>query len=234
MPDTDLTLNETDIFTQLEFMTWRDKQLEVISQQIESNFPKLISRIDEQIDNAGTMNLAWSQVQLGKKISELCAEWSKEQAEEALQKTESALDELWKMLEPEFSIDPGLMGRFVSVAPALASVGLAATSIAAVPTVISIATVTTGGFLAFFWAAPYISWPLFALGAAGLGVTAFLSGKLFDRAIESWREALRRRAYKRAEEAVFGLGAPPSQRTILDDIQALAIQATANSMEDRA
>ncbi len=214
-------------------MTWRDEQLEAISQQIERNFPELTSRIDEQINNAGTLDLAWSQVQLGKKISELCAEWSKEQAEQAVEKTESALADLWIKLEPEFSIDPGLRDRFLSAAPALASVGLAATSIFAVPSVVTYATISTV-ILGFSFGTPYISLPLLGLGAGALGVSAFVSRSLYDRAINSWRAALRRRAHKRAEEAVFGLGAPASQRTILDDIQALAIQATANSMEVRS
>lgn len=229
MSDTDPILNETDIFARLEFMTWRDEQLEAISQQIENNFPNLIGRIDEQIDNASTLDLAWSQVQLGRKISELCADWSKEQAEQAVEKTESALAELWSKLEPEFSIDPGLKDRFFSAAPALASVGLAATSIFAVPSVVTYATISTV-ILGFSFGQPQISLPLFAIGATALGITAFVSRSLYDRAIKSWRAALRRRAHKRAEEAVFGLGVPSSQRTILDDIQALAIQATANSM----
>lgn len=221
-------MSDTDLFAQLEFMNWRDAQLEAITSQIENDFPMLLEQIDAKIDSAGALDLAWSEIKIGKEIVELCRDWAKAQSEEALERTEASLVEFQEKLAVEFSLDPGMSERLVAMVPALASVGLAAASIAAVPTVVSFATVSTS-ILAVF-GVPYISWPLFTVGAVALGVSAYASRSLYDWAIDSWRESMRNRAHRRAEEAVFGLGAPASQRTILDDIQALAIQAAANSM----
>lgn len=224
-------MTDTDLFARLEFMTWRDEQLEAISIQLENDFPNLQHQIDTKIDEASTFDLAWSEVQLGTEIAQLCSEWAREHTIKALERTEAALAEFKARLEPEFSLDPGLGERLFSVAPALASAGLAAASIAAVPTVISFATVSTSALAIF--GVSYVSWPLFTVGAVALGTAALASRSLFDWAIKNWRDKLRIRAHKRAEEVVFGIGVPAGQRTILNDIQALAVQAAANSMRQQ-
>ncbi|HCP82020.1 MAG TPA: hypothetical protein DIT67_10680 [Octadecabacter sp.] len=224
-------MSDLDLFAHLEFMNWRDELLEKITLQIESNFPDLLAQIDVKIDQAGTLDLAWSEVQLGNDIAELCSEWAKQQAEEALEQTEEALCEFKARLAPEFSLDPGLSDRLAAMAPVIASAGLAAASIAAVPTVVSLATISTS-ILAFVGVS-YVSWPLFTVGAVALGVTAYTSRRLYGWGIERWRRKLRERSYRRAEKAIFGLGAASDQRTLLDDIQALAVKAATNSMENR-
>lgn len=159
-------MNESDIFARMELMNWRDEQLERISLQFEDNYPTLVGRIDAKIDEAGTLGLAWSEAQLGKDISAICSEWAQEQARLALERTEAALAEFQAKLDLEFSLDPGVTERLFAMAPALASAGLAAASIAAVPTVISFATISTS-VLAFVGVS-YVSWPLFTVGAVVL------------------------------------------------------------------
>ncbi len=219
----------SDLFTRVDFLNWRDSQLEEITLQAETAFPELLKTIDAKIDEAGTTDLAWSEFQIRDEISEICSTWAEEQAQKALAHTEDALSDLKEKLALEFTRDPDLNDRLAAIAPALASAGLAAASIAAIPTVVSFATVSSS-VLAIVGVS-YVSWPLFTVGAVALGATALISRSLFDTAVENWRESLRARAHTHAGEIVFGLGAPVDQRTILEDIQALAINAAANSMD---
>ncbi|WP_420004981.1 hypothetical protein [Arenibacterium sp. LLYu02] len=222
-------MTETDIFAHLEFMNWRDAQLADISTQLETEFPDLLRRIDQKIDEAGTLDLAWSEVQLGTGINQVVSEWAEDQTVMAMTRTKAALSDFQYRLETEMSLDPGMQSRLVAMAPALASAGLAAASIAAVPTVLSFATVSTS-VLAVFGVST-ISWPLFSIGAVALGVTALASRSLFDWAVQNWRDSLRDRAHQKAQERIFGLGLDGSQRTVLDDIQALVIQTAAQNLE---
>ena len=68
------------------------------------------------------------------------------------------------------NIDGDVWEQLSKAAPAIAGVGLIAASVAAIPTVVSFATVGTSVFA--FWGTATISWPLFALGAAGIGIAA--------------------------------------------------------------
>lgn len=222
-------MTDTDIFAHLEFMSWRDAQLADISNQLEAEFPNLLRKIDQKIDEAGTLDLARSEVQLRTGINQVVSEWAEDQTLMAMTRTKAALSDFQYRLETEMSLDPGLQRRLVAMAPALASAGLAAASIAAVPTVLSFATVSTSVLAVF--GVSYISWPLFSIGAVALGVTALASRSLFDRAVQNWRNSLRERARQKAQETIFGLGLDGSKRTVLDDIQALVIQTAAQNLE---
>ena len=55
-----------------------------------------------------------------------------------------------------------------------------------------------------------------------------------NRGVSSLRETVRQTAHARAATAVFGVGEDLGRRTILGDIQALALQAAAHSLKGRA
>lgn len=219
--DIEMDLSETQ--AHIDFLDWRDAQLEAICLQLEDAYPLLLAQLSKRIDQATHLDLVRSSLRLQKDIGAIVRAWSKEQAHLALQRTKAAFEEFTL----DANLDQNLRDQLRAALPALAGTGLAALSLAAIPTVISFATVTSSTLAIFTTTA--VSWPLFVLGTAGLAVTAFVSRGLIDRGVAGLRVTLHRRAQTLAASTVFGLGAQPGQRNVLEDIQALALKAAANS-----
>lgn len=224
-------MNLTAVDAQLEFLAWRDEQLVAISSQLEQNFPNLVDELKDEVDQSSTWELARATFDLSSNAEELITRWAADQLSEALKRAETELEQTILQLPDRLSIDGGTWDHVTNALPAFAGVGLIAASVAAIPTVISFATVGTGFFA--IWSTAAISWPLFALGAAVVGVASYSGSETLKYAYDSARDRLCDRVSKEAERQVFGLGQSPGSRCILNDIQAAVIQAGQHRIEGK-
>lgn len=224
-------MNLTAVDAQLEFLAWRDEQLIAISSQLEENFPALLDALKNEVEQASSWELARSTLALSSNAEKLITRWAADQLSKALSRAEAELDQTILQLPDRLSIDGDTWDQLTNALPAFAGVGLIAASVAAIPTVISFATVGTGFFA--FWSTAAISWPLFALGAAVVGVASYSGSETLKYAYDSARKRLCDRVSKEAERQVFGLGQSPEERCILSDIQAAVIQAGQHRIEGK-
>lgn len=214
------------IAAQLEFLAWRDAQLAAISLQLEEAFPVLLDDLSMQVERAGTMDLVRSTISLKSSAEATLQQWGTEQLDAALARAEAELDQVLLQLPGSVNIDSDVWEQVTKALPAIAGIGLIAASIAAVPTIISFATVSTS--VLAFWGTASISWPLFALGAAGLGVATLTGSQSLKFAHDMARAKLGARLQREAGRQVFGLGEKPGARCMLSDIQAAVVQAGQN------
>ncbi len=205
----------------LEALNWRDEQYEAIFAQLEAAFPDLLDRLANRIDHASYVDLVKSSLGLQNDIKAILKIWTEQQAGIALSRTKASLEAFLLSQAHDDGLDPERLAQLWAALPAFAGFGLAALSLAAVPTIISFATVTTSTFAIFSTTA--VSWPLFAVGVSGLAVTAYFSRGLIDNGVVRLRDTLKERTKTIAAAAVFGLGAKPGKSSILEDIQKFAI-----------
>lgn len=217
------------IAAQLDFLAWRDAQLAAISLQLEEAFPALLEELTARVEQAGVADLVRSTIALKSSAEELIQRWSAAQLETALLRAEAELDQTLLQLPDNLNLDSDVWEQITKALPALAGVGLIGASVAAIPAVISFATVSTGVLV--FWGTTTISWPIVALGAAGIGVAALAGSRSLTFAMDEARARLCRRLQHEAGRQVFGIGQEPGARCILNDIQAAVVQAGQNRIE---
>lgn len=217
------------VTAQLDFLAWRDEQLSAISSQLETAFPVLLAELTAQIESAGRWNLVTTTVRLRAAATAAIERWTKTQFEAALSRAKSELDLAILQMPGGLDLDSGVWEQVSKALPALAGVGLIGASLAAIPTVVSFATVTTS-FLAI-WGTASISWPLFAVGTVGVSVLALTGSKSVKFAEDKARRSLCNRVHQEAARQVFGIGQKLGTRSILSDIQAAVIQAGQNRIE---
>jgi hypothetical protein len=220
---------------QLEFLAWRDAQLAEISLQLENSFPTLLDDLTGQVERAGRFNLIRSTVALKSSTEAAIQLWAANQLNVALSRAEAELDQVILQLPGRVNLDTDVWVQLTNALPALAGVGLIGASVAAIPAVISFATIVTPAtsFLIFWGAAATttISWPLFALGAAGIGVATLAGSQSLKAAETRARNKLCNRIHKEAARQVFGIGEEPRARCILSDIQAAVVKAGQNRIQ---
>jgi len=217
------------IAAQLEFLSWRDAQLAAISLQLEEAFPSLIDDLTEEVERAGVLNLVRSTISLKSTAETTIQEWGARQLEIALTRAEAELEEAILQLPGKVNLDSDVWDQVSKFLPAIAGVGLIGASVAVIPTVISFATVSTS-FLAI-WGTASISWPLFMLGAAGIGVATLSGSQSLKFAESKARKNLCNRLHREAGRQVFGVGEKPGARCMLSDIQAAVVQAGQNQIQ---
>lgn len=218
------------IAAQLEFLAWRDAQLAAISLQLEEAFPALIDDLSEQVELASMVNLMRSTVALKSSTAKIIQRWSARQLEIASRRAEAALEDTLEQLPGGLNLDSDIWEQVNKALSALAGVGMIAVSVAAIPTVISFATVSTSVLV--FWTTATISWPLFAVGAAALGTAALVGSQSLKTAENRARKKLCNRVHKEAGRQVFGIGEKPKAQSILNDIQAAVTKAGQNRIEE--
>lgn len=222
-------LSSLAIAAQLEFLAWRDTQLAAISFQLEDAFPALLESLTEQAEDASIVNLVRSTIPL-KSLSEATIQrWSSDQLAIAVTRAEAELDQAFLQLPGSINLDSDIWEQVNKALPAIAGVGLIGASLAAIPTVISFATVSTS--VLAFWGTSAISWPLFAIGAAGIGLATLTGSQSLKYAKAKARESLCRRLHREAGRQVFGIGEKPGARCVLSDIQAAIVQAGRNRIQ---
>ena len=222
-------MNYQAIAAQLEFLAWRDAQLAAISSQLEEALPALLDELAEQVESASIVNLVRSTIALKSSAEATIQRWGADQLVKALGRAEADLDQTLLQLPGKVNLDNDVWEQVTKALPAIAGVGLIGASLAAIPTVISFATVSTS-FLAF-WGTSAISWPLFALGAAGIGVATLTGSQSLKFAKDKARQKLCLRLHREAGRQVFGIGEKPGARCMLSDIQAAIVQAGRNRIQ---
>ena len=222
-------MNYQAIAAQLEFLAWRDAQLAAISSQLEEALPALLDELAEQVESASIVNLVRSTIALKSSAEATIQRWGADQLVKALGRAEADLDQALLQLPGKVNLDNDVWEQVTKALPAIAGVGLIGASLAAIPTVISFATVSTS-FLAF-WGTSAISWPLFALGAAGIGVATLTGSQSLKFAKDKARQKLCLRLHREAGRQVFGIGEKPGARCMLSDIQAAIVQAGRNRIQ---
>jgi hypothetical protein len=220
------------IATQLEFLAWRDTQLAAISLQLEEALPTLLDDLTEQVERASIVNLVCSTIALRSSAEATIQRWSADELATALIRAEAELDQAFLQIPGRVNLDSDVWEQMTKALPAIAGVGLIGASLAAIPTVISFATVSTS--VLAFWGTSAISWPLFALGAVGLGVATLTGSQSLKFAKDKARGKLCRRLHRDTGRQVFGIGEKPGARCILSDIQAAVVQAGRNRTQGAA
>ncbi|MFZ1727767.1 MAG: hypothetical protein WBO29_15290 [Albidovulum sp.] len=222
-------MNFQAVVAQLEFLAWRDAQLAAISLQLEETFPQLLEDMAKQAERAEFSNLVRSSFALKSTAETIIQNWGARQLEVSLRRAELELDQAILQLPGGLNLDSDVWDQVAKALPAIAGVGLIGASVAAIPTVISFATVSTS--VLAFWGTASISWPLFALGAAGIGVAALTGSQSLKFAKSKARKNLCGRLKREAGRQVFGIGEKPGARCMLSDIQAAVVQAGQNRIQ---
>lgn len=222
-------MNFQAIAAQLEFLAWRDAQLAAISSQLEKALPALLDELAEQVESASIVNLVRSTIALKSSAEAIIQRWCADQLVKALGRAEADLDQTLLQLPGKVNLDNDVWEQVTKALPAIAGVGLIGASLAATPTVISFATVSTS--VLAFWGTSAISWPLFALGAAGIGVATLTGSQSLKFAKDKARQKLCLRLHREAGRQVFGIGEKPGARCMLSDIQAAIVQAGRNRIQ---
>jgi hypothetical protein len=217
------------IAAQLDFLAWRDAQLAAISLQLEEALPVLLDELTEQVERASIVNLVRTTIALKSSAETIIQRWGADQLVKALGRAEAELDQTLLQLPGKVNLDSDAWEQVTKALPAIAGVGLIGASLAAIPTVISFATVSTS--VLAFWGTSAISWPLFALGAAGLGVATLTGSQSLKFAKDKARRKLCLRLHREAGRQVFGIGEKPGARCMLSDIQAAIVQAGRNRIQ---
>ena len=217
------------IAAQLEFLAWRDTQLAAISSQLEEALPALLDELAEQVESASLVNLVRSTIALKSSVEAIIQRWGADQLVKALGRAEADLDQTLLQLPGKVNLDSDVWEQVTKALPAIAGVGLIGASLAVIPTVISFATVSTS--VLAFWGTSAISWPLFALGAAGIGVATLTGSQSLKFAKDKARRKLCLRLHREAGRQVFGIGEKPGARCMLSDIQAAIVQAGWNRIQ---
>ena len=217
------------IAAQLEILAWRDSQLAAISLQLEEAFPRLRDELTAQVEQASILDLARSAVRLKSHAEQVIQRWGVAQLVTALERAESELDQRLLERSVNLNLDSTVLEQVAKALPAIAGVGLIGASLAAIPTVVSFATVSTS--VLAFWGTATVSWPLVALGAAGIGVAALAGSKSLKYAHDKARAKLRSRLLRESERRGFGIGEAPHKRCMLSDIQAAVVQAGVKRIE---
>lgn len=212
--------------TQIELLAWRDAQLTEISLQIENAFPALLDHLADQVERAGIYDLVRSTIALTSSAEATIQLWAAEQLDIALVRGEADLDQAILEFPGKVNLDGDVWDQVMQALPALAGVGLIGASVAAIPTVLSFATVSTS--VLAFWGTASISWPLFAVGAVGIGALTLTGSQSLMLANDKVRANLCKRLHQEAARQVFAIGMQPGTRCLLSDIQAATIQAGQN------
>lgn len=222
-------LSFSAIAAQLEFLAWRDAQLAAISLQLEEAFPALLDELAKQVENASIVNLVRSTIALKSSAEAVIQRWGADQLATALSRAEAELDQAFLQLPGSVNLDSDVWEQVNKALPAIAGVGLIGASLAAIPTVISFATVSTS--VLAFWGTSAISWPLFAIGAVGIGVGTLTGSQSLKFAKGKARSKLCSRLHREAGRQVFGIGERPGARCMLSDMQAAIVQAGRNRIQ---
>lgn len=217
------------IAAQLEFLSWRDTQLSAISLQLEEAFPELIGDLSLNVEQAGIVDLLRSTIVLKSSAEAALQRWGSKQLEAASRRAEAELDDALLQFPGGLDIDSDVWEHGTKVLPAIAGMGLIAASVAAIPTVASFATVSTS--VLAFWGTATISWPLFTLGAIGIGLATLTGSQSLKLAEGNARRTLCNRLHREAGRRIFGIGDKPGARCMLSDIQAAVVRAGQNRIQ---
>ncbi|MFZ1662877.1 MAG: hypothetical protein WAT77_13040 [Paracoccaceae bacterium] len=207
------------IEAQIQLIDWRNTQLAQITDQLEGAFPELQKAIDDYVAALPLWKVAGTHASPRKTVVGLVEPWAKAQSTEAAERAKAQLDEILANV-PSNSEAARLAASFL---PALAGVGMIASSVAALPALVTFATVSSTSF--FLVTTSAVSVPLLLMGGSALAVLSLTGSKAVSAAAQKSRAHLAQRLQSLALSIVFGIGLDPGARCLLNDIQASVLKA---------
>ena len=216
------------IEAKLELLDWREREFETISSQLEKAYPELLSAILTHVDSMRLSSVAWTHANPKPLAQTLIAPWADEQSRIGVNRAEGRLKEVLDGL----ATDSDLRNHLSAALPALAGAGIIAASVAALPSLVTFATVTTTTLL--ISTTTVVSVPTLLIGGSVLAVLSATGVKTLDHANSKTRAQLVRRIAAMAQTAIFGQGLPPDARCLVNDLQAMVLQAGRNTLDEAA
>lgn len=208
-----------DPAVELEMIRWKQARFERITEHVENALPELMAEIEKTVASISSLAASKAQVAPDGLWKELFEPW----AQRTARRVEAEMDKEIGALVSALS-EKGTSQDALRVAlPALAGVGVLAASLAAIPTVVSLATVTTTSFL--FFTTTAISWPVIAAGGAGIALATLTGTRLVDRLSDRNRRYLAARLQDRARIAALGHGRASGERCLVTDLQAITLRS---------
>ncbi len=204
---------------------WKQARFEEITIVIEDALPELMANIETTVASMPTISASKAQIFSDGLWKELFEPWAKQTASLVEAQMEEEIGELITSTS-----EKGSLGEALRVArPALAGAGVLAASLAAIPGVISLATVSTTSFFVFTTAS--ISWPIVAVGGAGLAVATFTGGSGVKWLGKKNRLHLVNRLQGRALTVALGYGLASGKRSLVADLQAATLRRLEAKLE---
>lgn len=198
---------------------WKQERFERITEQVENALPDLMAEIERTVASISSIAASKAQVSPDRLWKELFEPWAKQTAGCVEAEMDNEIGALVSALSEKGTRQDALRVAL----PALAGAGVLAASLAATTTVISLATVTTTSFFIFTTTA--ISWPVLAVGGAGIALATLTGGRIVDRLSDRNRRHLVVRLQGRARIAALGHGLVPGERCLVTDLQAITLRS---------
>jgi len=204
---------------------WKQARFEEITSAVEDALPELLTNIEKTVASMTSIRASQAQLFSDGLWKELFEPWALHTARLVEAKME---DEIQELVASAF--EKGTLEQVLRVAPpGLAGAGLLAASFAAIPAVISLATVSTTSF--FVFTTTSISWPLVAAGGAGLAVSTFAGGTGVKWLGDRNRSHLVKRLQQRARTVALGYGRTASERSLVTDLQVATLRSLDANLE---
>lgn len=214
-----------DPVSELKMIRWRQARFEEITLVVEDALPELLANIEKTVASMTTIRASKAQVFPDGLWKELFEPWALQTASLVEAQMEKEIQELVASAS-----EGGDLEQALRVArPGLTGVGVLAASLAAIPAVISIATVSTTSF--FVFTTSCISWPILAVGGVGLAVTTFAGGSGVKWLGDKNRLHLVKRLQQRARTAALGYGRSLGERSLVTDLQAATLRTLDANLE---
>ncbi|MGI3165283.1 hypothetical protein [Pseudooceanicola sp. 200-1SW] len=218
-------LDLTEIQNRLELTQWRHRELAAVSDQLEQAFPLLVAQIEDHVVGLSQVGVARAHMRLASAFGDILSSWTEEQRLIAVQRAEVALNALEEKLgERErfhLPVDAviGLVGKPV----------LLAASMAAMPTLAAVATVSATSL--FFFTTSTVSVPILVAGGVALAVANLSGSTVINRMGDKSRRRLAERANALAWVNVFGDPEKPDGRCLLNDLQVAVLRKAEDKLE---
>lgn len=208
----------------LRLVAWRDKQMVAVTEQFEAAWPALAENIDRHVAELSLWRVAQSHTSVASALEELLAPWRQEQWRIASVRADESLTAVMATLPQD-----SLASHAGTILPAVAGVGLVAASVAAIPAVMSFATVSATSLL--FFSTSTISIPLLLVGGGAVAALSLTGSTVLGSAMQTGRNNLAERMKTHARSAIFGDGRPLTERSILSDTQAAVLKSAQTALE---
>lgn len=214
-----------DPVSELKMIRWKQARFEEITSVVEDALPELLTNIEKTVASMTSIRASKAQLFSDGLWKELFEPWALQTASLVEAQMEEQIQELVASAS-----EKGTLGQALRVArPGLAGAGVLAASLAAIPAVISLATVSTTTFLVFTTTS--ISWPILAVGGGGLAVTAVAGGSGVKWLGDKNRLHLVKRLQQRALTAALGYGLSLSERSLVTDLQVATLRSLDANLE---
>jgi len=216
-------LLEPDV--ELALIRWRQKSFNRITETVEDALPNLMAEIERTVAELSAVAAGKAQMWPDKVWKAIYEPWAQKTASQVEMAMVDSIDTI------ATSLSEGGNGRkaFQLLLPTLAQAGVLAASLAAIPTVIALATASTTTLLVF--TSTTFLWPVFAVGGATLAVATFAGSRLADRISDRNRKKLVVSLQDRSRTAALGHGLAAGARCLVTDLQATALRGLEAKLE---